>query len=270
MPRRSTSSPCAPPAQENSSRPAASTSTATAVVGAVGCVRRRFVRHTLPKPVADARCHPRDHPPPSIARSASIPSRCSAIPTLQVIPPQLGSIGSIATVRSVPTAVPRSTGRHGRSTTQEPHTITFIIDDLPWIIWHRIPNVPRAPHPRQPRNVPSHRRVLSPCLRLENTSKAKNSAIDVEWLDIGRGQQLHIIGVGDFEVSAFEREYGRHIAFFASAAELPGLKGTLAERGVARIARRTPDPIERFFFNDPEWLLDRGDRRGRLGRIAWS
>lgn len=85
----------------------------------------------------------------------------------------------------------------------------------------------------------------------QNTSKAKNSAIDVEWLDIGRGQQLHIIGVGDFEVSAFEREYGRHIAFFASAAELPGLKGRLVERGVTPIAAERPTPYERFFFSDP-------------------
>lgn len=88
-----------------------------------------------------------------------------------------------------------------------------------------------------------------------NTPKAKNSALDVEWLDIGQGQQLHIIGVRDFEASAFEREYGRHIAFFARAAELPALKARLAERGIRAIAAERPTRYERFFFADPNGYM---------------
>lgn len=85
----------------------------------------------------------------------------------------------------------------------------------------------------------------------ENTPKAKNSAVDIEWLDIGKGQQLHILGVADFEVSGFEREYGRHVAFFASAADLPGLKQRLAERKIDLIEPKRPTPFERIFFKDP-------------------
>ena len=106
----------------------------------------------------------------------------------------------------------------------------------------------------------SHRRVLARGLPAKdlrdvfgwkNTPKAKNSAVDVEWLDIGRGQQLHIIRVPDFEVSAFESEYGRHVAFFVPAAELPGLEQRLEDRGVARIEAERATPFERFFFKDP-------------------
>ena len=85
----------------------------------------------------------------------------------------------------------------------------------------------------------------------ENTPKANNSAVDVEWLDIGRGQQLHIIGVPDFEISPFEREYGRHIAFFVAASELPAIRERLASRGIDPIAAERPTPFERFFFEDP-------------------
>ena len=88
-----------------------------------------------------------------------------------------------------------------------------------------------------------------------NSPKAENSAIDVEWLDIGEGQQLHIIGVPDFEISTFEREYGRHIAFFASAAELPDLKQRLDERQIARIEAERHTPFERFFFKDPDGYM---------------
>ncbi|MGI9243257.1 MAG: VOC family protein [Verrucomicrobiales bacterium] len=87
--------------------------------------------------------------------------------------------------------------------------------------------------------------------RWNNTAKAKNSAIDVEWLDIGQGQQLHIIGVPDFEISASEGEYGRHIAFFVPAIELASLKQRLAGRGARLCDAERPTPFERFFFTDP-------------------
>ena len=85
----------------------------------------------------------------------------------------------------------------------------------------------------------------------KNTPKAKNSAVDIEWLDIGNGQQLHVIGVPEFEISPFEREYGRHVAFFVGEADLPGLRQRLAERGIGLIDAVRPTPFERIFFKDP-------------------
>jgi catechol 2,3-dioxygenase-like lactoylglutathione lyase family enzyme len=84
-----------------------------------------------------------------------------------------------------------------------------------------------------------------------NAQIAKNSAVDIEWLDLDGCGQLHILGVPDFEPSPFEREYGRHFAFFVSAAEMPGVKQRLAERQIDLIPAERPTPFERIFFTDP-------------------
>ncbi|MFT4550097.1 MAG: catechol 2,3-dioxygenase-like lactoylglutathione lyase family enzyme [Verrucomicrobiales bacterium] len=101
------------------------------------------------------------------------------------------------------------------------------------------------------RDVPATAEFFRSVFGWENTPKANNSAIDVEWLDIGNGQQLHVIGVPEFEISPFEREYGRHVAFFASALELTAVKSRLEERGIELVAAERPTPFERFFFKDP-------------------
>ncbi|HEX9364979.1 MAG TPA: hypothetical protein VF921_00035, partial [Vicinamibacterales bacterium] len=44
------------------------------------------------------------------------------------------------------------------------------------------------------------------------------------WLNIGQGQQLHVLYVEDFEISPFEREFGRHLAVFYPRSELDALK----------------------------------------------
>ena len=46
----------------------------------------------------------------------------------------------------------------------------------------------------------------------------------------------------------FER---RHVAFFVSAADLPGVKQRLAKRSIALILAKRPTPFERIFFKDP-------------------
>ena len=51
-------------------------------------------------------------------------------------------------------------------------------------------------------------------LRWKRVSIPRNTPIEAVWLEIGPGQQIHILGVEDFEVSPFEREFGRHVAVF--------------------------------------------------------
>lgn len=89
--------------------------------------------------------------------------------------------------------------------------------------------------------------------------------IDVEaiWLDIGRGQQLHVLQVERFEVSPFEEEFGRHFAFFFSSAEMATIRQRLSEQGIPIIPPIRPTPFPRFFFRDPigyMWELINQDR----------
>ena len=69
-----------------------------------------------------------------------------------------------------------------------------------------------------------------------------NSPVDLVWLDIGGGQQFHVIHVEGFEVSAFEREFGRHIALDYRGRDFDAFKRRLTELGATLIApeRETP------------------------------
>ena len=78
-----------------------------------------------------------------------------------------------------------------------------------------------------------------------------NAPMRIAWLDIGRGQQLHILSVADFEVSPFEREFGRHVAVFHPSGAFDTLKRRLVERGAEIIPPMRPTPFERFFFREP-------------------
>ncbi len=83
-----------------------------------------------------------------------------------------------------------------------------------------------------------------------------NVEVKVRWLDLGRGTQMHVLGIDDFEVSPFEKEYGRHFAFFVSAERLADIKERLPRD--YDIPVRPPlraTPFERFFFNDPNGYL---------------
>ena len=71
------------------------------------------------------------------------------------------------------------------------------------------------------------------------------------WLDIGRGQQLHLVFVEGFEVSPFEAEFGRHVAVFYPRAEFEGLKQRLLQHGAELIEPLRATPFERFFFREP-------------------
>jgi hypothetical protein len=74
---------------------------------------------------------------------------------------------------------------------------------------------------------------------------------EAAWLNLGRGQQIHLVYVDGFEVSPFEREFGRHVAVYHPRAQFDLLKQRLVERGAELIAPLRTAPFERFFFRDP-------------------
>lgn len=71
------------------------------------------------------------------------------------------------------------------------------------------------------------------------------------WLNIGRGQQIHVFFVEGFDVSPFEREFGRHVAVYHPRAEFVALKERLLQRGAELIEPLRATPFERFFFREP-------------------
>jgi hypothetical protein len=71
------------------------------------------------------------------------------------------------------------------------------------------------------------------------------------WLNIGRGQQLHVFYVEGFAVSPFEREFGRHVAVFHQLRDFAALKQRLVERGAELIEPLRATPFDRFFFREP-------------------
>ena len=71
------------------------------------------------------------------------------------------------------------------------------------------------------------------------------------WLDIGRGQELHVLFVEGFQISPFEAEFGRHFAMFHPLADFPALKARLTDEGAVLIDAIRPTPFERFFFREP-------------------
>ena len=78
-----------------------------------------------------------------------------------------------------------------------------------------------------------------------------NSPVELVWLDLGRGQEMHVFYVDGFSVSAFENEFGRHVAVFHPLAEFDTLKQRLASEGAEMFPPLRPTPFERFFFREP-------------------
>jgi catechol 2,3-dioxygenase-like lactoylglutathione lyase family enzyme len=79
----------------------------------------------------------------------------------------------------------------------------------------------------------------------------ENVACDTVWLNIGNGQQMHVFYVEGFEVSPFEREFGRHVAVFFPRPLFEGLKQGLVRQGAELIEPLRATPFERFFFREP-------------------
>jgi catechol 2,3-dioxygenase-like lactoylglutathione lyase family enzyme len=78
-----------------------------------------------------------------------------------------------------------------------------------------------------------------------------NAPDETVWLNIGRGQQIHVFYVEGFEVSPFEDEFGRHVAVFYPRAEFDALKARLVARGAELVEPLRATPFDRFFFREP-------------------
>ena len=78
-----------------------------------------------------------------------------------------------------------------------------------------------------------------------------NAPTAVVWLDIGRGQSVHVLHVEGFEPSPFEGEFGRHLALFHPRADFARLKERLLAEGAVLFDPLRPTSFERFFFREP-------------------
>jgi len=78
-----------------------------------------------------------------------------------------------------------------------------------------------------------------------------NSAREAIWLDIGHGQEMHVLYAEGFEISAHEAEYGRHVALFHPRSDFEALKARLTGEGAVLIEPSRPTRFERFFFREP-------------------
>ncbi|MFL6278928.1 MAG: VOC family protein [Vicinamibacterales bacterium] len=95
-----------------------------------------------------------------------------------------------------------------------------------------------------------------------------NSPVELVWLDLGRGQDMHVFFVEGFSVSPFENEFGRHVAVYYPLAEFDSLKRRLESEGAQVFAPLRPTPFERFFFREPVngyvfEVIDQSVRRDR-------
>lgn len=72
------------------------------------------------------------------------------------------------------------------------------------------------------------------------------------WLEIAPGQELHLLEVPDFAPSAYEREFGRHVAFAVPLSGFDELQRRLRAHGAELILPERPTPFQRFFFRDPD------------------
>jgi catechol 2,3-dioxygenase-like lactoylglutathione lyase family enzyme len=78
-----------------------------------------------------------------------------------------------------------------------------------------------------------------------------NSPVPTQWLDMGGGQQIHIVFVRGYAASAFEGEFGRHIAVTYPRDGFDGLKARLEARGAEVMTPLRATSFERFFFREP-------------------
>lgn len=94
-------------------------------------------------------------------------------------------------------------------------------------------------------------RFLEDALGYARKPVPDNSPVDVRWLDIGHGQELHVFFLDGFVVSPFEAEFGRHVALFHPLEDFPALRRRITEAGGELIAPLRSTPFERVFFREP-------------------
>ncbi|MBL47788.1 MAG: hypothetical protein CMP28_02420 [Roseibacillus sp.] len=105
------------------------------------------------------------------------------------------------------------------------------------------------------RDVIGSREFFRKTLGWQQIPRPGNIDIEAAWLDIGGGQQLHLLHTGDFEISPFEAEFGRHFAFDYPLGEFPALKERLLVNGAELIDPIRETPFERFFFKEPNGYI---------------
>ena len=74
--------------------------------------------------------------------------------------------------------------------------------------------------------------------------------LQIAWVEIAPGQQIHVLHLADFAPSPFENEFGRHFAVFHPLDDFPALKRRLVEHGATLMDPIRETPFERFFFRD--------------------
>jgi len=104
-------------------------------------------------------------------------------------------------------------------------------------------------------NVVASREFFANTIGWQEIPQPGNVAIEAAWLDIGDGQQLHLLHVPDFAPSPFEAEFGRHFAFDYPLSEFEPLKQRLLAHGAELIAPIRETPFERFFFKEPNGYI---------------
>jgi len=101
------------------------------------------------------------------------------------------------------------------------------------------------------RDVTGTKRFFERTFGWRAIDRPANIEIVAAWLDVGSGQELHLLEDAAFEPSAFEKEFGRHVAVNYPGSEFDKLKSRLREAGAELIDPLRETPFERFFFKDP-------------------
>ena len=114
-------------------------------------------------------------------------------------------------------------------------------------------------------------RFLELVLGYPRKSVPANSPVDVRWLDIGDGQELHIFFVEGFVVSPYESEFGRHVALFHPLADFPAMRQRIVEAGGEIVDPLRATPFERIFFREPvnSYLFEVIDDRRHRQILDW-
>jgi predicted enzyme related to lactoylglutathione lyase len=101
------------------------------------------------------------------------------------------------------------------------------------------------------RHVEETTRFLEQTLGYARKPVPANSPVDVRWLDIGHGQELHVFFVEGFVISPFEAEFGRHVALFHPLDDFPALRQRISDAGGELVEPMRATPFERLFFREP-------------------
>ena len=94
-------------------------------------------------------------------------------------------------------------------------------------------------------------RFLEKALGYSRKNVPANSPVDVRWLDIGHGQELHVVFVEGFVVSPYEAEFGRHVALFHPIEDFTVMRQRIVDAGGELVEPLRETRFERVFFREP-------------------